>query len=385
MNNYKLLHLQYCICFILAVGLLFGCTNNTSDSDAIKDDINEQIHLGEKYLNGISDEHYFLLDDYLKYVYPGEDLLCPNGCYITYRILDAYFDVKILWDIENEFDNGSSDNRLKDISMKEMHHIADKNMNSIRNLWSKEAYFDNIAYVDVASEKAIGRTEGIALDTFCILGFLYNDSAMGDYSYSKVVLDPQDPSYLKWMSISKYDYGDQWRKLADEIWCIMLSSKTGHDVSGLIDKKEEEYKQFMMNDYGCLFDAAAALHMLMMYDTAETYSTELCNGCDWTQEIEDMQDQLVMLMGSESCNSNTLLLSNVITELIKTKYDNNTYIDESIEEIISRQTQCGAWYPTIIEDYKNDNCGYTENTDNGQAFTTLRALIALAYYKKYSI
>ena len=73
--------------------LLFGLLIIISSCGVQQSSIDEAIEKGFSYLNTVYEDGVYN-DQYLLYIYPGEKLECPlEGCTITYRILDAYFNL----------------------------------------------------------------------------------------------------------------------------------------------------------------------------------------------------------------------------------------------------------------------------------------------------
>src|SRR3989339_1628494 len=86
---------------LIVSGVITWLTRPTAPSLSV----NSAVQRGLAYLAAVYTPYHYP-DTYLEYVYPGEALTCPlEGCAITYRILDAFFDVRFL---ENELEDAET-------------------------------------------------------------------------------------------------------------------------------------------------------------------------------------------------------------------------------------------------------------------------------------
>ncbi len=319
----------------------------------------QPVNKGENYLMNVYDKDVYLQDIYLMYEYPNENLKSPSDRPITYRILDAYFDMFII----NEKTDDSN-------GLREPIKVALADLSALVPIWETNVWLFNVQNPIEEHNK-----DPVALDTYCILGYLYNSSKMAD-----VVLIASNGT--KWLSPQMYEHDDQWRQIADEVWCIMLLAKTKVDDSTTEDHvnlKMHEIKIFETYNFEGVTAAAAELHIVMMLTEAAHL-----NGT-YVDLLSEYQNKLIKSMEKEECWANTLLIANVLTSLIDSKYTNKTTLEKYYNELIVRQTPKGAWYPIWHESQKEMiNSAFNEQIDNGQAFTTMRAIIAMeSYDEKY--
>src|SRR3989344_4721229 len=112
---------------LLLITILFfisSCSSQINTQDSIDKGLN---FLAQAKTNGFSYN-----DEYLKYVYPGESLECPlNNCKITYRKLDAYFNLKF---IKNDFQDYSL--------IKQDVEEADKILTSLIPIWRNKKLYN---------------------------------------------------------------------------------------------------------------------------------------------------------------------------------------------------------------------------------------------------
>ncbi|MBN1386335.1 hypothetical protein JW968_05175 [Candidatus Woesearchaeota archaeon] len=289
------------------------------------------------YLSSVHDPDYVFHDDYLKYVYPGERLSCApgfgEGCILTYRKLDAYFDLVM---IRNE----NPSNPISGLTDE-----ADSHLRALLPVW-KDLKISNV----IASESR----EGVALDTLCILGCLYSDPGIAENVLGYLQGD-------NWMEDDYYSV-DKWRNIADESWCILLLQSTGKGpVDELIDVKMKEVDAFLSADNDDLEKAGVMLHLLMIFNEA--------GGSVYEVERQQLIDDIFNYYSNPSVQDNTLMVSNMLAVLLDAGVPEEDLVQMK-DLLVSRQGRNGVFYPFV---------GSSE--DSGQAFTTMRAVIALEKFK----
>jgi hypothetical protein len=297
--------------------LLASCSNQTAP-----------IQKGMSYLNSVYDNGDYD-DQYLKYVYPDENLLCDvDGCDLTYRKLDAYFNLMFI-------------KESTDVSLiQDQVMYADNVLESIEPNWESGKIYNTL--------KSDG--QGYALDTYCIFGFIKENKNFADNVVGYL-------SENDWLA-SNHFTSDRWRNIADETWCIRLLQKTGYSELALnLSKiKVSEVNQFLGDsDFD---DVAVLVHMLHLANDLEL------------SEKPDYQLRLVNLSKNEEVRRSTHLLSNILESLAKSGYENKSELDSLALLITSRQNRDGSWTEIGFEN------------DNFQVFTTFRAIVALSEYQK---
>src|SRR5881628_1519577 len=144
-------------------------------------------------------------DPYLAYVYPEEELPSPPGApTLTYRNVDAS---AILVSIGRDL-AVSGDAR---VLLAPMIGQAETAIAGAVATWRGRG-FSNV--------KEGARPGGIALDTYCAVGWLERDAIMAEEVAAALHGDG-------WLPEALYDAGDEFRILTDEAWCLRLMAATG--------------------------------------------------------------------------------------------------------------------------------------------------------------
>lgn len=311
--------------FLFVLIFLISCTTQI--------DVDDSIQNGLSYLNTVYEDGRYN-DEYLLYVYPGEDLECPiEDCHLTYRILDAYFNLIY---IKNE---------IKDYSViRDQVEYGDEILQSLLPIWREGRIYNTIA--SIKEDK-----DGFALDTYCILGYLYNDKEMAVNTLN--YLDNNN-----WMA-DDYFREDEWRNIADESWCVrlLLKTKTMPELTNdLLQIKLNETYEFIEEDYDKSTKIAAVVHTILMLSDAEGYNEDLKFFQDYVLDLSyDVDDWH--------------LQANVLEALARSKYEDKEKMRGIADLLISKQAEDGAWY--MNEDKENFL----------QVFTTFRGVLALNQYQ----
>lgn len=281
-------------------------------------------------------------DPYLEYVYPGESLDCPlTGCRLTYRLLDAYFMVQML----NERLTGNEQTLFK-AQANEAGAVFD----AIKPAW-RQAKISN-------TEKSTAEDkDGVALDTYCILGYLENDPAFSDTVLRYLGDDG-------WLAPDAYTT-DRWRNIADESWCLRLLARTNRQPAqfeALIQDKIDQTKQFIEADEPASSKLAVLYHaLLILNDLPNTYYASII--AEFQNRSVELIDQILPLRDPVS-------LGNLVESLTVTGYSNKEEAEELIRELVGFQTPDGAW---------------RDSQDQAPVFSTFRALIGLASYRQHAL
>jgi hypothetical protein len=140
-------------------------------------------------------------DPYLSYVYADEHLPVGAGTGpMTYRIVDAEI---ILTQLA----------RLGPLprSLARRAARAESALRAARPLWSARGFSNTLRS---------HRADGIALDTFCMVGWLLHDDPMAREVAAAVEED-------RWLPPGWYDGPQSYRATADEAWCLRLVEQAG--------------------------------------------------------------------------------------------------------------------------------------------------------------
>lgn len=276
------------------------------------------VEKGLNYLNKNYDDGEYN-DDYLKYVYPGEELEFD----MTYRKLDAYFNVIM---IKNIYGDKYLNNQIKD---------ADEIFNKLIPIWEEGEIYNTINHKD----------QGYALDTYCIVGFLYDDKVMADNVETYLINN-------NWMDDNYYTE-DLWRNIADESWCVRLLIKENKEVDELVNKLVDQTYDFI-EENNDIDNVAVVVHTLYVINDYGGY------------EEDKLFFQEYLVEKFDEVKDNMLIAANILEALAETNYERDlTYI---VDYIKSKQESDGSW-------------SYTKGESYLRIFTTFRAVIALGKYE----
>src|SRR3989344_483366 len=299
---------------LLLLLLLSGCVQENS------------IERGMHYLNSVYQDGLYD-DQYLEFIYRDESLACPlENCKLTYRLMDAYFN---LFFIKEEFADYSL--------MKDQIAYGDKVLQSVLPYWEKGDIYNTIN----------GTTGGYALDTYCILGYVYKDSLMLPSVKKNLIND-------NWMK-DDYYVQDDWRNIADESWCTRFLIQQGENASGVIRKQVQDMYTFLEGNHTEMNKAVAVIHILYVLHDAKMYD----------KDFTYFQDYVAAK--SELVNEDMLYQANILDVLSKTQYNDKAFLKKIAERLKKGQQSDGGWY-------------LKPGVKNGQVFTTFRAVIALNAY-----
>jgi predicted house-cleaning noncanonical NTP pyrophosphatase (MazG superfamily) len=285
-------------------------------------------------------------DNYLTFVYPGEHIACPlsTPCNVTYRLLDAYFDVYFLEQAMPHL-KGMEQQR------KDAHAIVE----GIAKQWEKER-INNV----ITSSSDPG---GVALDTYCIIGFITKNKAMAGTAWSYLTADDD------WMP-NDYYISDAWRNIADESWCMrhFIAVRLDKDLEiRLIRKMINNTNEFIQDQNRTDLDKLSVIyHAIYVLNDYENAYKDL----QFHQQKLSYAD-FISYFSSKNLAGNALMVSNILDVMVASHYDNPAALDEIAKNVLNAQEAQGYW--KISQDFP---------ANEGQVFTTFRALIGLNEYKK---
>jgi hypothetical protein len=184
-------------------------------------------------------------DPYLTYVYPGERLPAPPGAPpLTYRNVDA---AAILLSIGEEL-GASGDARA---ALAPMIDQAEAAIGGAVATWRGRG-FSNV--------RVGAQPGGIALDTYCTVGWLKRDAIMAEEAGAALHGDG-------WLPEALYDAGDEFRLIADESWCLRLLAATGRfgrDARRLLERHAAVFRDHARERPGDMGTFYEALHLGMV-------------------------------------------------------------------------------------------------------------------------
>ena len=135
-------------------------------------------------------------DPYLTYVYPDEKLPAPaSDPGLTYRAVDADIMLALL---ERE--------RNVPTALRAAVKRADQVLRELPGAWRGRGF---------SNTRRGSRVDGVALDTFCIVGWLEGDKSMAEAAAQALDGDG-------WLPEGLYDGEERFRRDADEAWCLRL-------------------------------------------------------------------------------------------------------------------------------------------------------------------
>jgi hypothetical protein len=299
--------------FLLIFLILFlqGCTINSIDN-------------GINYLNKTYDKNFVYNDNYLKFVYPNENL--PLN--LTYRKIDSYANL-IYFKEEIQKD------KLKIIQYQV--NEAYNNLNSLLPYFENKLTYNTIKNV----------SDGYALDTYCIVGYLFNNTKIASNVVSLIINNN--------LVEDNYYREDKWRNMADEAWCILLLNKASSDkniVLTLTNIKLNETYQFINSENSIGDKVAVLIHSVMILN-------------ELSYNNSDIKDKLYKLALQDEIKKNILLEADILYVLSKSDYQKDKL------EIIYK----------LIKEKQNKDGGWYQDKNYGNAFTTQRVILALNAYE----
>lgn len=260
--------------------------------------------LDESYSNCVYE------DEYLKHVYPGEDLGYVGECRITYRTIDAFVNVK---EVERDFE----ESYLIQNQVDDTNAVFDYILPGWRN--------------EEISNTLTSSGNGVALDTYCIIAYLHEDGAMVDNAVS--YLNEEN----NWI-YDDYFGADTWRNIADETWCIRAMIVTGRNkelIDDLIDIKISEVDSYEGNS---LFSAAVLYHIIyVLYEYEQQFGNEYA-------EVKDRYIyELVNLLDDEGVSGDVSMRANILEILSKVGYSDTNLLNSIYHGLLEEQESDGSW------------------------------------------
>jgi len=181
-------------------------------------------------------------DPYLAYVYPDEKLPLPEETRgLTYRLIDADTVLVLL-------ERTGRAPRILEPAIER----ADRSLRSLPPVWRRKGIYN------LRRAAAEG---GVALDTFCFVGWLYQDGEMAGVAAAGLDGDG-------WIPESLYEGNERFRRDADEDWCLrLLASRAGPGIgaaTGVLDRIAATFRREVAADPAS--DAAfyEAYHLAMV-------------------------------------------------------------------------------------------------------------------------
>ena len=286
-------------------------------------------------------------DPYLRYVYPEEGLegttSDPN---LTYRRIDA--DIMLVL-LERE---GSVAAALRPAVER-----AARVLRELPTLWAGKG-FDNI--------RRDPKPEGIALDTFCIVGWLESDRKMAEAAARALDGDG-------WLPEGLYEGEESFRRDADEAWCLrLLASPAGGGLGPggrVLDRLLADLRSARKDDPAGRQVFYAAYHLGLLLEE----TMRLGSGIDAAALRDELTETMAAWAaarprGGEPA-SDLLEWANLVTSKLP-RPGASGLKRRGVEILLRHQAEDGCW-----------RVPGARPPEAGSSFLTLRALLALSAYR----
>lgn len=300
------------------------------------------LHAVKRGVSAVDARHtpYRFDDPYLQYVYPNEHLACPlAGCAVTYRLLDAYFSVRMVpYLYYDEWLGAEKDE-------------ADAVLAAMTPSVEQQPFSNTIEEHDDA---------GIALDTACIFGYLTENRTVAQHAVAALNEEQN------WLA-DDYYADDAWRNIADETWCIRLLARTSSAtalVQALTGRKIVEMERFFASDASVIDKTAALVHMAYLLDAVHD---------DIGAGFEKKYAEYLVASASEpTLVGNTLMTANILDALLTAR--------ARLPDVVPTATLRSLYERLVERQHRNGTWTESEGGDGLPVFTTLRALTALGRF-----
>ena len=281
-------------------------------------------------------------DDYLRFVYPGEELESPlPGRPLTYRTLDAYFIVQMIRQAGvAPADAGPLFDRAEAVTA------------ALVPLWQRRGIY-NLRRNPVP--------EGIALDSYAILAVLRHDREMAQAVEAGLDGDG-------WLRSDLYVGDEAFRRLADESWAVravLIANPNAAEriLRGLC----REILRALETERDAVARANLVIHGLLALDELRSV--------DFATSVDDARAPLraegLRLLLQESIQSDTLTLANLVDALLPDAAVGDELLAPHVRELLRRQDGNGCWQPSL------------DSADSsGWVFATLRVILTLGDYQR---
>ena len=284
-------------------------------------------------------------DDYLRFVYPGEQLGSPlPGHPLTYRTLDAYFIVLMIR--QAGVDPGKAG---------PLFDRAEAMTAALVPLWRRSGIYN------LRRNPAPG---GIALDSYAILAVLRRDREM-----ARVVEAGLDGD--GWLPADLYVGDEAFRRLADESWAaravLVADPQAGvrilRGLCGEITRALETEKDTVAR-------ANLVIHALLALEDLRQVKAQ--EGAGLAEETRGpLRAEALRLLREESIRSDTLTLANLVGALLSDPAVGDEILAPQIRELRRRQDQDGCWQVSVAP-----------ADSSGWVFATLRVVLTLGDYQR---
>lgn len=282
-------------------------------------------------------EPYHFKDPYLEYVYPGEHIQCPQqDCKLSYRVLDGFFDVQFITDLIGP-----------NARLAAMQGHAKTAFAAVLPEWRS---------ININNTIRSQSSEGMALDTACILAYTVRDQELTQHIATFLTEDNN------WMSDSYYT-SDTWRNIADETWCIRAMIATNTEPQRIEDLLARAIAQSDAYLAAASEENRIAVLFHMAYLLYESQTPV------FRATLESYDQQLAALARQMLDSGNTIALANMLDVLSYTQHSDKKLLADLAKAIIAAQQADGSWFST-------------KASPQYPVFTSFRAVLALLRYQQ---
>ena len=286
-------------------------------------------------------------DPYLTYVDPEEKLPSPTSAPgLTYRQVDADIMLVLL-------------GRLGGVraSLRPAVDRAQRVLRELPPLWAGKG-FSNVRRDPDPS--------GIALDTFCIVGWLQRDRSMA--RAVGMALDGDG-----WLPGELYDGEEEFRRTADEAWCLkLLASEAGEGIATAqpaLERLISDFRNSAKEDPAGRQTFYAAYHLALLLEEAKDPGKGIDESETLRAEVEKTMEAWASTrpVGEEK-REEILEWVNLATAL--PGLERSGLRRRSLNVVLRQQGDDGCW-----------RIPGARPPETGSSFATLRALLALSSYR----
>ncbi|HEU5182790.1 MAG TPA: hypothetical protein VFW45_18525 [Candidatus Polarisedimenticolia bacterium] len=285
-------------------------------------------------------------DPYLRYVYPEEKLEgTASDPDLTYRRIDA--DIMLVL-LAREGKIAAALRPAVDRASRALHELPP--------LWAGKG-FNNL--------RKNPEPEGIALDTFCIVGWLEADRAMAQAAAQALDGDG-------WLPEGLYEGEESFRRDADEAWCLrLLASPAGiglNDARRVLDRLLADLRDARKDPAGRR-SFYAAYHLSLLLEETMDLGSGIDAGALREELAEAMAAWAAARPRGREPASDLLEWANLVTAKLP-RLESTGLRRRGVEILLRQQGEDGCWH-----------LPGARPPEAGSSFLTLRALLALSAYR----
>ena len=286
-------------------------------------------------------------DPYFAYVYP-EEKLPPAAAdpALTYRRIDADIMLALL----------ERETRVPSALCPAVDRAAQV-LRELPVLWRGRG-FSNV--------RRGPRPEGIALDTFCIVGWLETDRGMAREAAGALDGDA-------WLPVELYEGEERFRRDADEAWCLrLLASPAGGGIAparGVLERLIADLREARNDEPAGRRAFYAAYHLALVLEESPDRSEADLAGL--RQELEaTLEGWAAARPAGAERDSELLEWANLAATRLP-GLDRTGLRRRAVDILLRQQAEDGCW-----------RVAGARPPETGSSFLTLRALLALAAYRE---